>query len=141
VAYVVEWAAVASSPEALLALVRDYAQRERFLPDGWRLLRRLGAASTGPGAQFEIEAKIGPAPTTHVVQLLREGDDYVEEGPPGGENYLTVWTVQARGEDAIVQVEVQFAYGGLIGEFFVRRRLRRALHQMLQRLKAIAEAR
>lgn len=125
---------------------------------------------------MEIEARIGPAPTTHVVQLLSQGDDFIDEGPPGGENYLTQWTVQARGEvdfedvgypqastraslesfsdaDAypgsvsevrrsmsIVQIEMQISYGGLIGEFFARRRLRRALKDMLQRLKAIAEA-
>jgi hypothetical protein len=139
-AEVVEWVAVAGKPETLLALIRDYSQRQRFLPDDWRVLRVVGA-SAGLGAQMELEARIGPAATTQIVQLLREGDDYIDEGPPGGENYLTTWTVQARGEDTIVQVEMRFRYGGLIGEFFVRKRLRRALRQMLQRLKAIPEAR
>lgn len=140
-AEVVEWVAVASTPQTLLGLIRDYSQRHRFLPDGWRYLRPLSEETAGAGAQMEIEAKIGPAATTQVVRLLSEGDDFIDEGPPGGENYLTTWTVQARGEDAIVQVEMQFSYGDMIGEFFVRRRLRRALRQMLQRLKAIAEAR
>ena len=133
--------AVAGRPETLLALIRDYSQRQRFLPDGWRHLRSLSEQTAGVGAQMEIEARIGPAATTHVVQLLSEGDDFIDEGPPGGENYLTTWTVQSRGEDAIVQVEMRFRYGGLVGEFFVRKRLRRALRQMLQRLKAAAEAR
>jgi ribosome-associated toxin RatA of RatAB toxin-antitoxin module len=141
VAEVVEWVAVASTPGTLLALIRDYSQRNRFLPDGWRYLRPLSETTSGVGAQIEFEAKIGPARTTHVLQLLSEGDDFVDEGPPGGENYFTQWTVQARGEDCIVQVEMRFSYGAAIGEFFVRRRLRRALRQMLQRLKAIAEAR
>jgi Polyketide cyclase / dehydrase and lipid transport len=176
-AEVVEWVAVAARPETLLGLIRDYSQRHRFLPDGWRYLRPLSEVTSGIGAQIEIEARIGPAATTHVLQLHGEGDDFVDEGPPGGENYLTQWTVQARGEDdfedggypqayikgplesfsgaeayapnvseawrrmSIVQVEMQFSYGGFVGEFFARKRLRRALRDMLQRLKAIAEAR
>lgn len=174
---VVEWLAVAARPETLLGLIRDYSQRHRFLPEGWRYLRPLSEATAGVGAQIEIEARIGPAATTHVLQLLSEGEDFVDEGPPGGENYLTQWTVQARGEDdsevgglahapaegpfesfsdaetpadtirevwrptTIVQVEMQFSYGGFVGEFFARKRLRRALRGMLQRLKTIAEAR
>ena len=133
--------AVAGRPETLLALIRDYSQRQRFLPEGWRFLRSLSEQTSGVGAQIEIETRIGPAATTQVLQLLREGDDFIDEGPPGGENYLTTWTVQARGEDTIVQVEMQFRYGGLVGEFFVRKRLRRALREMLQRLKAVAETR
>jgi hypothetical protein len=140
VAEVIEWVAVAAAPERLLALIRDYSQRSRILPDGWRYRRGFGEQQ-GIGAQMELEMRIGPAPTTHLVQLLSEGEDFIDEGPPGGENYLTTWTVQARGEDAIVQVEMRFRYGGLVGEYFVRRRLRRALRQMLQRLKALAEAR
>jgi hypothetical protein len=140
-AYVVEWLAVAAAPQAALALIRDRSQRARFLPDGWRLLRSLNEQPEAVGSSMEIEARIGPMPTTHVVQLLELGDDYVLEGPPAGENYLTTWTVQARGEDAIVQAEMEFSYGGLIGEYFVRRRLRKALRQMLQRLKAIVETR
>ena len=54
---------------------------------------------------------------------------------------MTTWIVQAKGEDTIVQVEVLFHYGGLIGEYFARRKLRRALKDQLQKLKAIAEAR
>jgi hypothetical protein len=141
VAEVVEWAAVAARPETLLGVIRDYSQRHRFLPKGWRYLRPLSETTAGAGAQMEIEAKIGPAATTHVVQLHREGDDFIDEGPPAGENYWTQWTVQSQGEDTIVQVEMRFTYGGLIGEFFARRRLRRALRDMLRRLKATAEAR
>jgi hypothetical protein len=140
-AYIVEWLAVAAAPEAVLDLIRDRSQRGRFLPDGWRLLRSLSEQPEAIGSSMEIEARIGPLPTTHVVQLLEFGDDYVLEGPPAGENYLTTWTVQARGEDAIVQAEMKFSYGGLVGEYFARRRLRNALQQMLQRLKAIVEAR
>ena len=168
---------MAARPETLLGIIRDYSQRHRFLPEGWRYLRPLSVATTGVGAQIEIEARIGPAATTHVVQLLNEGDDFVDEGPPGGENYLTQWTVQARGEDyfevgghpqapangpldsfpaveawlpdrsgeggpmSIVQVEMRFSYGGPVGEFFARRRLRRALREMLLNLKSTAEAR
>jgi hypothetical protein len=140
-AEVVEWVTVAARPETLLDIIRDYSQRHRFLPEGWRYLRPLSETIAGVGAQMEIETKIGPAPTTQVVQLHREGDDFIDEGPPAGENYWTQWTVQSQGEDTIVQVEMRFTYGGLIGEFFARRRLRRALRDMLRRLKATAEAR
>ena len=140
-AEVVEWVAVAASPETLLALVRDQSQRHRFMADGWRVLRRLSQEPDAVGARMEIEAQIGPATTTHVVQLLEMGEDYVTEGPPGGENYMTTWIVQARGEDTIVQVEFIFSYGGLVGEFFARRKVRAALKQQLQRLKALAEKR
>jgi Polyketide cyclase / dehydrase and lipid transport len=140
-AEVVEWVQVASTPAVLLSLIRDYSQRHRFLPDGWRYSRPLSETTSGVGAQIEFEAKIGPATTTHVLQLLSEGDDFIDEGPPAGENYFTQWTVQARGEDSIVQIEMRFSYGGFVGEFLARKRLQRALRQMLQRLKAIAEAR
>ena len=136
-----EWVAVAAAPEALLALIRDQSQRHRFLPDGWRVLRLLTDDHSSVGSRMEIEARFGPATTPRVVQLLEMGDDFVTEGPPGGDNFLTTWIVQARGEDTIVQAEVLFKYGGLIGEFFTRKSLRRDLRQMLQRLKAVAEER
>jgi hypothetical protein len=141
VAEVVEWIAVAATPERLLDLIRDQTQRHRFLPEGWRYLRQLTPETSGIGAAMEIEASIGPARSTHVVQVLEAGDDFLTEGPPGGDNLMTTWIVQARGEDTIVQVEVLFHYGGLIGEYFARRKLRRALKDQLQRLKAIGEAR
>ena len=140
-AEVVEWIAVASTPETLLGLIRDQRQRHRFLPEGWRFLRQLTPQTTGIGAAMEIEASIGPGLSTHVVQVLQAGDDFVTEGPPGGDNFMTTWIVQAKGEDTIVQVEVLFTYGGLIGEYFARRKLRRALKDQLRKLKAIAEAR
>ena len=140
-AEVVEWIAVASTPETLLGLIRDQGQRHRFLPEGWRFLRQLTPQTTGIGAAMEIEASIGPGLSTHVVQVLQAGDDFVTEGPPGGDNFMTTWIVQAKGEDTIVQVEVLFTYGGLIGEYFARRKLRRALKDQLRKLKAIAEAR
>jgi len=140
-AEVVEWVAIASTPEILLGLIRDHRQRHRFLPEGWRFLRQLTPETRGIGAAMEIEASIGPGTSTHVVQVLQAGDDFVTEGPPGGDNLMTTWIVQAKGEDTIVQVEVLFHYGGLVGEYFARRKLRRALKDQLRKLKAIAEAR
>ena len=140
-AEVVEWIAIASTPETLLGLIRDQRQRHRFLPEGWRFLRQLTPQTTGIGAAMEIEASIGPGKSTHVVQVLEAGDDFVTEGPPGGDNFMTTWIVQAKGEDTIVQVEVLFTYGGLIGEYFARKKLRRALKDQLRKLKAIAEVR
>ena len=140
-AEVVEWVTVAARPDTLLSLIRDQSQRHRFLPDGWRVLRLLGERHAGIGSQMEIEARFGPGLTPRVVQILETGDDFVTEGPPGGDNFLTTWIVQAKGEDTIVQAEVLFKYGGMIGEGLARKPLRRDLKQMLQRLKVVAEAR
>jgi hypothetical protein len=140
-AEVVEWVAVAATPETLLGLIRDQRQRHRFLPDGWERLRLLDDRSGAPGSRMELKARYGPGLMPRVVQLLEMGDDFVTEGPPGGDNFLTTWIVQTKGEDSIVQAEVLFKYGGFIGEYFVRKRLRADLQQMLQRLKAVAEAR
>jgi hypothetical protein len=137
----IEWIPVAASPETLLELIRDRSQRFRFLPHGWRVLRLLTPETDTVGAAMEIEANIGPSATVHVVQVLETGDDFVTEGPPGGDNFVTMWTVQERGRETIVQLEVEFHYGGLVGEYFARRKLRRALKDQLQKLKAIAETR
>jgi len=140
-AEVVEWVAVASRPESLLALIRDQSHRHRFLPDGWRVLRMPDQGHGVVGSSMEIEARFGPSTTPRVVQILELGADFVTEGPPGGDNFLTTWIVQAKGEDTIVQVEVLFKYGGIIGEWLTRKPLRRDLKQMLERLKAVAEER
>ena len=140
-AEVVEWVAVAARPDVLLSLIRDQSQRHRFLPEGWRVLRLPDEERGVIGSSMEMEARFGPATTPRVVQILEMGDDFVTEGPPGGDNFLTTWIVQARGEDTIVQAEVLFKYGGFIGEFLARKGLRRDLRQMLQRLKAVGEAR
>lgn len=138
---VVEWVRVAASPDALLQLIRDQSQRHRFMPDGWRVLRLLGEPNDAIGARMEVEARLGPGTTPRVVQILEMGDDFVTEGPPGGDNFLTTWLVQPSAEDSIVQVEVLFKYGGIVGEFLVRKGLRRDLKQQLQRLKTVAEER
>jgi len=140
-AEVVEWVAVAARPDVLLSLIRDQSHRHRFLPDGWRVLRLLTEEHATIGSRMEIEARFGPGTTPRVQQILELGEDFVTEGPPGGDNFLTTWIVQARGEDTIVQAEVLFKYGGFLGEFFTRKGLRRDLKQMLQRLKATAESR
>jgi hypothetical protein len=140
-AEVVEWVAVAARPDVLMALIRDQSQRHRFLPDGWRVLRLLTDDHAAIGSRMEIEARFGPATTPRVQQILEMGDDFITEGPPGGDNFLTTWIVQARGEDTIVQAEVLFKYGGFLGEFFTRKGIRRDLKQMLQRLKVAAEHR
>ena len=93
------------------------------------------------GSSMEVEARFGPGTTPRVVQILEMGADFVTEGPPSGDNFLTTWIVQAQGEDTIVQAEVLFKYGGMIGEWLTRKPLRRDMKQMLQRLKAVAEAR
>jgi hypothetical protein len=139
VAEVVEWVAVAARPDVLLALIKDQAQRHRFLPDGWRVLSVPEQQHGIIGSTMEVEARFGPGTTPRVVQILELGEDFVTEGPPAGDNFLTTWIVQARGEDTIVQVEVLFKYGGIVGEWLTRKPLRRDLKQMLSRLKAVAE--
>ena len=61
------------------------------------------------------------------------------ESPPAADNYITTWTVRDSGAGCQVFLHTDFSYGGFIGEFFARRRLREAYRQMLLRLKALAE--
>jgi hypothetical protein len=89
---------------------------------------------------MEIEWQLGPVPLRRVIETLAVTDEQLIEGPPGGDNYLMTWTV---GEDAtatLVGLHIAFVYGDAISEFFVKRRLRRAFRQQLQRLKQVAEA-
>ena len=139
-AEVVEWVVVAARPEALLSLIRDQKQRHRFLPEGWRYLRQLSTETTGIGAAMEIEASIGLVPRRTWCRCSKRGTTS-SPSPPGRDNLMTTWIVQAKGEDTIVQVEVLFHYGGIVGEYFARKKLRRALKEELRKLKAVAEAR
>src|SRR5690606_30645656 len=109
--------------------------------EGWQVLRILDERSGSIGSRMELRARYGPGLMPRVIQILEIGDDFLTEGPPGGDNFLTTWIVQARGEDTIVQAEVLFKYGGIVGEYFVRKKLRADLQEMLQRLKAVVEAR
>ena len=102
--------------------------------------RTLTQRSDRVGSQMEIEWQVGPSPLRQVIEALEISESQVIEAPPGGDNYLTTWTV---GEDAtatLVGVHMRFEYGDILGEFFVKRRLRRAFGQMLRRLREIAEA-
>jgi hypothetical protein len=129
----------------VLALISDLGIRDRILPDGWRLLRVLGDQRGGVGAAMEIEAAIGPAPSLQVVQIQTLVDSHgrhqVIESPPTADNYITTWTVRERDAGVVVFLHTEFEYGGLIAEFFAKRRLRTAYAQMLARLKALAERR
>lgn len=133
--------AVRAPLEEVRALVLDLSRRHLFLPDGWRRLRLLTEQATGAGASMEVEASLGPRPTTGVVEVLDATDRQVLEGPPTRENLLTTWTFgrDEAADETLVGVLVEFEYGGPVGEWFVRRRLRRALRQQLDRLKLTAE--
>ena len=135
-----EFVAIAVPRDAVFHLISDQNQRRRFLPNGWRFLRTLTQRSDRVGSQMEIEWQVGPSPLRQVIEALEISESQVIEAPPGGDNYLTTWTV---GEDAtatLVGVHMRFEYGDILGEFFVKRRLRRAFRQMLRRLKETAEA-
>ena len=136
-----EIVAVEASRDEIWSLIRDQAQRPRFLPDGWRFHGTLTERTDAVGSRMEIEAWLGPAPLHQVIELLEIGEDWIVEGPPTADNYVSTWTVAERGEVTLVQLETSFDYGGFIGEFFVKRRLRRAVREQLQRLKAVAETR
>jgi hypothetical protein len=129
----------------VLALICDLGVRARILPDGWRVLRVLGDRRGGIGAAVELEARIGPAPTVQVIQVQTivesDGRHQVIESPPTADNYITTWTVRDQDRGADVFLHTEFEYGGFIGEFFAKRRLRAAYGQMLARLKALAEGR
>jgi len=131
---------VAATAEHVLSLISDYHVRERFLPDGWRFLSVLTENGSSAGSQIEIEAQIGPAPLRYVFELLSIEEGQVVEGAQEGANYVTTWTVLPQGDGCAVECLMQYEYGGFIGEFFAGRRLSRALRQMLERLKQVAEA-
>jgi ribosome-associated toxin RatA of RatAB toxin-antitoxin module len=146
-AQVQEAIAIAAPRQRVFALVRDQAQRHRFLPDGWRVVELLTDQHDRPGATMSVEAAIGPAPLPQVLQVQAvwsespggEGQSQLVESPPAADNYITTWTVRDHEEGSLVVLHTDFSYGGMVGEFFVRRRLRRAYRQMLSRLKAAAE--
>lgn len=125
--------------------MRDQAQRERFLPDGWRFQRFITETHDELGATMALEASVGPAPTVEIMQLqlVREdeppGQSQLVESPPTADNYITTWTVRDRDGASLVILHTEFSYGDMVAEFFVRRRLRKAYSQMLRRLKTVAE--
>ena len=136
--------AIEAPKGAVFALIRDQAQRRRFLPDGWRVLRTLTEQTDVVGSRMEVEARLGPGPTLQVVEVLEMTEDQIVEGPPTRDNFITTWTLGESEGSTVVELETKFSYGewfefALFGEWLVKRRLRRAHRQMLQRLKAVAE--
>lgn len=138
--------AIETPRQRVLALIADQSLRERFLPDGWRVTRLLTPKHDVVTSAMEVEAPIGPGVTTRVVQILSLSEDEVVEGPSTAENFVTTWTL--RDDDSmssgpprrtLVRLQTEFSYGGAIGDFFARRKLRKAYGQMLARLKALAE--
>jgi hypothetical protein len=136
------------APQALvLRLVADQSQRSRFLPEGWRVMRLITPRHDVVTSAMEVETDVGPGATMRVVQVLGLRDDQVVEGPPTADNFVTTWTVREEVDaplddqpSTLVGLHTEFTYGGLIGDFFARRRLARAYAEMLARLKAVAEA-
>lgn len=130
------------APRALVErLVLDQAQRARFLPDDWCFIETLTAETDRVGAQMVIEWRLGPAPLRQVIELLEveQGDvTRIVEGPPGGDNYVTTWLISAEGPETLVGASMLFDYGDFLGNFFVRRRLKRALIQTLMLLGDVA---
>lgn len=138
-ARVEEFVAVGAPRERVLSLITDLGRRHQFLPPGWRVIRPPAGRSAGVGASLEVEWRIGPAATPQVIQILEVTETSVLEGPPAGDNYLTNWELSQHGSATLVVTSMQFSYGDIISEWFVRRRLRKALKEMLTRLKTLAE--
>jgi uncharacterized protein YndB with AHSA1/START domain len=129
--------AIESPFERVFALVRDQAQRHRFLPDGWRFIQCVTPVTNQAGSQMEIETDFGlrVRRLIEILALEEEGEVVkLVEGPPGAENFISTWTLAARGPETLVELEMDFTYGGFLGEFFIKRRLHRALMQHLLRL-------
>lgn len=146
-AHVEAFVAIEAPRQRVLTLVADQSLRDRFLPDGWRVTRLLTPKHDVVTSAMEVEAPIGPGVTTRVVQILSLSEDEVVEGPPTADNFVTTWSL--RDDDSmssgpprgtLVRLQTEFSYGGAIGDFFARRKLRQAYGQMLARLKAVAEA-
>jgi hypothetical protein len=122
-------------------LVLDQAQRARFLPDGWSFVDALTDETDRIGSQMVIEWRLGPAPLRQVIELLElEAGDVtrIVEGPPGGDNYVTTWRIGSDGPETLVSATFDFDYGDLLGNLLVRRRMRKALTQMLVHLGKVA---
>ena len=135
-----EFIAIEAPRERVFQLIRDQAERERFLPDGWRFIQSLTDRTDAAGSQMEIEWQIGPSPLRQVIETLAVSENQIIEAPPMGGNYVTTWTV---GEDAtatLVGLQMRFEYGDILSEFFVKRRLQKSFRQQLRRLKQTAEA-
>lgn len=139
-ARVEEFIAVAATKERVLRLLQDLGRRQEILPEGWRIHRMVSAEASGVGAAAEMEWHVGPAPSLQVIQILQVGGDQQIEGPPPGDNYLTTWTVSQHERASLVGAAMEFSYGDLISELFVRRRLRRSMREMLAKLKHVVEA-
>jgi hypothetical protein len=129
--------AIEAPKDQVFALVRDQAQRARFLPDGWRFVQCVTETTDIVGSQMEIESRIGPT-VRRVIELLLITDNELYEGPSEGDNFMTKWTFVDAGPETLVEIEMQFEYGGWLGEFLIKRRLREALTQQLLRLGALA---
>ena len=130
---------IATPREVVFDLVRDQAWRPRFLPDGWHFIGQLADQTEGAGSRMEIEWRLGPGRTQQVIETLSVSENQVVEGPPTADNFVTTWDVVEDAQGTVVRLAMEFSYGGFIGEFLVRRQLRRAMRQMLQRLKQLAE--
>ena len=131
--------AIEAPRDRVFDLVRDQSQRGRFMPDGWRLIRCLTPDTDRLGSQMEIEASIGPT-TRRVIETLALDADRLIEGPPAADNFVTTWTFLGQGSETIVDLEMEFEYGGFLGELLIKRSLRRALTQQLLRLGGLASA-
>jgi carbon monoxide dehydrogenase subunit G len=128
---------IQAPPARVLGLIADLGERRRFLPDAWRF---IGTSEDPDGRiQIEFEAAIGPLPLHYVIRTLLVGENQVVEGAPGGYNYVTTWTVTPYENGSVLQMEMQFEYGGFLGEFLVKRRLRKAYREKLLKLKRLAE--
>jgi hypothetical protein len=127
--------------ERVFALVRDQAQRHRFLPDGWRFIQCVTPVTDEVGSKMEIETdfglRVGRLIEIHLIE--DEGDvTRLVEGPPGAENFIATWTLAPQGPETLVELEMNFDYGGFLGELLIKRQLQRALSQQLMRLGAAA---
>ena len=125
--------AIEAPKDRVFALVRDQAQRGRFLPDGWRFVGTVTEATDQIGSQMEVEMPIGPS-VRRLIETLAITDNELYEGPPDGEPFLTKWTLVDAGSETLVDLQMEFEYGGWLGELFVKRRLQKALAQQLIRL-------
>jgi uncharacterized protein YndB with AHSA1/START domain len=139
VAKVEEFVAINAPRDRVFDLIRDRAQRHRFMPEGWRVLQTLSSPTDEIGASMEIEWQVGPGLTVQVVQLLDVSEHNIIEGPPPGDNYMTTWTVAEHQGATWVGIKTEFSYGDIISEWFVKRRLGKAYRRMLQRLKQVSE--
>ena len=138
---------IARPPADVHAVLEDVAAHERYLDHFLTDWKRITRARTGVGAAVRVRAKGGGRHDKMVLRVIKSNSRKVVHESKGGKDYRRRlrWTYelkQRRNGSTRVRYTVEFLEGGLADRVAWpagRRRLVRATHQGLERLKADLE--